>query len=180
MGAFALLYLKRFGSWLIGLPLYVWVILALSVALWVSDARRQEAQDLADARQATIVAMENAAKDVPEQAQKIVEVEVVKYRDRIQYIKSEAHVIEKQVPIYIPADTPALPGGFRLLHDAAAQGRAIADNASGHDAAPVPVETAALTIAENYSSCLQDKERLAFFQSAWKQLEERYGTIAVD
>lgn len=157
-------------------PLWAWAIAVLLVCLYGSNNRREAAEALAADRQAIIVAMEAEAAKVVPQAKEIVTVEVVKYQDRIKYIKGEAHVIEKQVPIYLPADTPDLPGGFRLLHDAAAQGRAIAEGASGNEAAPVPAQTVALTVTENYASCLQDKERLRFYQQLYDKLEIVYGS----
>jgi hypothetical protein len=77
-----------------------------------------------------------------------------------KYVKVLVHdgvvteTIVKEVPVYVPASTPDLPGGFRVLHDASAAG-VIPDPAAIADAAPVPVADAAKTIAQNYGSCRQ-------------------------
>ncbi len=180
MNPFVIKYAGKAVGFLASVPKLFWICLILCLGWHITANKLETAQQLAADRLVVIKDLEKAAKEVPKVAQKTVEVEVVKYRDRVQYIKGEARVIEKQVPIYIPAGTPDLPGGFRLLHDAAAQGRSIAGDPAGNEGSPVPVETAALTIADNYQSCLIDKEKLAFFQRMWAKLEEQYGVIGVD
>jgi hypothetical protein len=78
-------------------------------------------------------------------------------------IKTVTQEVIREVPIYIPAATPPLPGGFRVLHDAAATGTPIDPAAtsgaevrpSGPEAAapaPVPVTEAAEVVIENYGA----------------------------
>ncbi len=66
-------------------------------------------------------------------------------------IKTITKEVIREVKVLVPADAPPLPGGWRLLHDAAAQG-APADTspASRADAAPVPAQDAAAVVVENY------------------------------
>jgi hypothetical protein len=77
-----------------------------------------------------------------------------------KYVKVLVHdgvvteTITKEVPVYVPASTPDLPGGFRVLHDAAAAG-VIPDPASIPDAAPAPAGDVARTVVANYGSCRQ-------------------------
>ena len=58
-----------------------------------------------------------------------------------------------------------MPGGFRVLHDAAAHG-VIPDPARIADAAPVPAAAAAGTVAGNYGTCIENAQRLTDLQ-AW-------------
>jgi hypothetical protein len=80
-------------------------------------------------------------------------------------IRVVTSVIRERVEVYVPSDTPDLPAGWRVLHDAAATGREPDPSATGGpDATPVPAKTAAETVAENYGSCREDQERLRLLQ----------------
>lgn len=54
------------------------------------------------------------------------------YLDRVTTVKEKGDVIVKQVPVYIPADSCALPAGYRILHDSAAKG-VVPDSLDGVD-----------------------------------------------
>lgn len=71
-------------------------------------------------------------------------------RKRIVTITKE---VIREIPVYIPASTPALPGGFRLLHDAAATGVPLPSPASQPAPAPVAAAAAAETVIDNYAAC---------------------------
>ena len=77
--------------------------------------------------------------------------------------------IIKEVDRYVPNSLPMLPPGFRLLHDAAAAGEAIDDTRLA-DAAPVAPRTLAETLAKNYASCNDDKQRLSILQDIIRTL----------
>lgn len=84
-------------------------------------------------------------------------------------IKVKGDEIIKQIPIYIPIDTPDLPGGFRLLHDAAATNTPIS---SGHPPGEtVPVKDATETVSQNYGQCLIWREKLLGWQLWYQQNE---------
>lgn len=72
--------------------------------------------------------------------------------------------IIEQVDKNVPSTLPMLPGGFRLLHDAAAAGQKIDDTAKA-DADPVAPGTVAKTIARNYQSGREDKTNLEDLQA---------------
>ena len=108
----------------------------------------------------------------------ITEKVVVKYRDRIKVIVREGAEVIRYVDRLIPAATPDLPGGWRVLHDAAASGR-FPDAPGGIDAAgaaPVPVAIAAETLAENYQSCRANAEQLTALQE-WVSLQHHLEEI---
>lgn len=86
------------------------------------------------------------------------------YVDRVQVIREQGKTIIKKVPQYVPSNTPPLPPGWRLLHDAAASGSALPDTPSLADVAPVGADTAAVTVAENYASCRQAIEQVKAWQ----------------
>lgn len=71
--------------------------------------------------------------------------------------------IIKEVPVYVPSDTPDLPGGFRVHHDAAAIGE-LPDPARVADAPAVPAQDVAATLAENYLVCRATAEQLTALQ----------------
>jgi len=88
---------------------------------------------------------------------------VTKYVESIRIIKEKGKTITNEVPIYVPYDSCTLPGGFRVLHDAAASNE-FPDAASITDAASVDAQVAATTVVENYSTCYEIREQLISLQ----------------
>ena len=97
------------------------------------------------------------------QGAKATERVVTQYVDRVQVVAGRTKTIIKEVPIYVPADSPSLPPGFRVLHDAAATGE-LPDPARIADAAPVPAQDAAETIVSNYGTCAETAEQVIALQ----------------
>lgn len=83
----------------------------------------------------------------------------LKFAPALTQIRTVTKETIRYVPQFVRADGCSLPGGFRVLHDAAAQGR-IPDPAGIPDAAAVPARDAAATIASNYGACRETSERL--------------------
>lgn len=71
--------------------------------------------------------------------------------------------IIKEVPTYVKTTDCPMPGGFRVLHDAAANGE-LPDPARVADAAPAAAATVATTIADNYGTCQETAARLSGLQ----------------
>lgn len=86
------------------------------------------------------------------------------YVDRIKVIREKGDAIVRAVPVFVPAGAAELPGGFRLLHDAAASGVAIPAAAGIADAAPVDAQAAAFTVLGNYAEYHVVAERLISLQ----------------
>jgi hypothetical protein len=84
----------------------------------------------------------------------------VESKARIQTVTKE---IIREVPVLVPAGTPPLPGGWRVLHDAAATGTPPAPP-GGPDEAPVPAAEAAETVVENYGVCRDTADQLEKLQ----------------
>lgn len=149
-------------------PYRVLAIIALAVALvgfgWVKGASQVRAEwDAAISKQAIQVA------EVKQRQAEATARVVTKYVDRIQVVRETGDSIIKEVPKYVPSDSPYLPAGFRLLHDAAAGGYPV--SAISADAAAVPAETAAETVVGNYTVCRENSERLASLQE-WVRSQE--------
>lgn len=81
----------------------------------------------------------------------------------VTQIRTVYKTITKEVPVYVPSDSCILPSGFRVLHDAAANGE-VPDPSRIPDAATVPAQDAAATIAENYGACREIVQRLTDLQ----------------
>lgn len=77
------------------------------------------------------------------------------YQDRVITIREKGDAIVREVPVFVPAGSPDLPGGWRLLHDAAARGEPVPDAADIPDAASVPAQDAASTVAANYAQHIE-------------------------
>jgi len=80
--------------------------------------------------------------------------------ERIRTITKET---VREVPVRISPDACPLPGGWRVLHDAAAEGTDPAP-AGGLDAAPVAPQDAAGTVIENYGQYHDLADRLTKLQ----------------
>jgi hypothetical protein len=94
-----------------------------------------------------------------EKGEEIAEVVVVK---EVQTRTVYRNIIKK-VTEYVPSDACHLPPGWRLLHDAAAEGRD-PEPAGSPNAAPVAPQDAAETVIDNYESCRINAERLSGLQ----------------
>lgn len=99
---------------------------------------------------------------------------VIEYRDRVKVIKEKGDEIVKKEFVYVPLDSPLLASGVRVFHDSAASG-VMPDDPIRAIAASDPVETSALmeTVAENYTACRTDQERLASLQKLVSYLGEK-------
>jgi len=82
--------------------------------------------------------------------------------DQVRIVTVTKELI-REIPKLIPAGSPALPAGFSVLHDSAAHG-VLPDPAGPADAAPVDLEVAAETVADNYGSCLDNTSKLERLQ----------------
>lgn len=106
------------------------------------------------------------------QAQTTTQV-VTRYVDRARVVKERGKDIIKEVPIYVSSSSACdLPGGFRVLHDAAASQSEFPDPTRAVDARPASVEDVAATVAENYTTYHEVSEQLMALQSWVKQQEQ--------
>lgn len=140
-----------------------WLLyLALAGALWAGYAAWREHQRELGREQirAEFARQAKAADHKREVITQYVDREVVKVVEQIAVV---TETITKEVPVYVPLDSPALPGGFRVLHDAAARGQ-VPDPAAIPDAAAVAAQDAAAIVAANYGACLENTERLKAWQ----------------
>ena len=95
---------------------------------------------------------------------------VTEYVDRIVYVKGKTNEVIKEIPVYIPADS-ILPGGFRLLHDAAVRSE-FPEPAGNTDASPVNTQDVARTVVENYGTYHEVREQLVNLQTWIRQQQE--------
>ena len=77
--------------------------------------------------------------------------------------------ILKDRPVYVKDTDCPLTGGFRVLHDAAANGE-VPDPSAIPDAAPTPAAAVADTVATNYGICLKIRADLISLQS-WAEAQ---------
>jgi hypothetical protein len=154
----ALAFLKLAGGWLLGvlrsLPWWAWLVVALLAAGWLYG-ERQHVQGAAEVQArwdaaATIEAQQR--RDLEVKQDKVTTKVEIQYRDRVQTVKVKGDTIIKEIVRYVPIDSPDLPPGFRVLHDAAAANE-LPDPAGIAYAAPVPAATVAETVAANYTGC---------------------------
>lgn len=111
-------------------------------------------------------AIETVVHKQAEEQQKVVTRYLTQYVERAAEERVVYRDIVKEVPVYVSTDLPVLPAGMRVLHDAAATGRALPEtgNSPSTDAAPVTPQDLARTVVENYASCREDQGRLEALQ----------------
>lgn len=145
-------------SWLARIVARLLLALSLVAVGWVRGATgvqtRWDAERAARTQHVAIVKVRQA--DATFQV-------ITRYVDRIRTVQVAGNTIIQEVPRYVPLDSPALPGGWRLLHDAAARGEP-ADAARSADAPPVSAQDAATTVANNYLACHEQAEQLIALQ----------------
>lgn len=88
----------------------------------------------------------------------------IQYIDRVKVIKEKGDAIVREIPVFVPAGSGQLGGGFRLLHDAAANGGPVPDAAGIAHAAPVPAQDVAATVLVNYPGAHETAARLTALQ----------------
>ena len=136
-------------------------VLAAVVFLFVGGCRfggvRVQAKWDAANKDAEIVAAHVEAKQAAVTTQVVTE-----YVDRIKVVRQRGADVVKEVTKYVPSDSCPLPGGFRLLHDAAARGVPLGPGVT--DARAVPAQDAAATVTSNYSTCLEMRTQLIALQ----------------
>jgi hypothetical protein len=131
------------------------------------EAATQKLWDAAKASaQATADGLTNASQNVTTQVE-------IRYVDKIVTVREKGDVVIREVPVYIPASSCPLPGGFRLLHDAAAT-NTIPEATRIPYAAPVPAQDATRTVAENYRTCHEVRVNLEALQGWVKDQRQVY------
>lgn len=125
-----------------------------------------------DGREALLTEQFKVAGQVVKRQEKVTERVVVEYRDVVRVVKEKGEEVIREVEKLVPADGCVLDGGFRVLHDAAADGRLPSAAGGAHGpAAPVDQVAAAETVAVNYLACHQNAEQLKALQG-WVQKQQ--------
>lgn len=117
--------------------------------------------------------MLNAAQTAQQQAEVSTQT-VVQYVDRVQIVREKGAAITKEVKVYVPSNSCALPGSFRLLHDAAATNSALPATTGGVDAPTVNAQDLAETVTNNYTTCHEIREQLTALQN-WVRAQASLG-----
>lgn len=154
------------------LPPWVWALAALAVVAGVLGyGHMREREGVSKGRQAVQAEWDEAVdrgreevERLKAEAGKVTTVVETKYVDRVVTIREKGDAIVREVPVFVPAGSCDLHGGFRLLHDAAASAGPVPEAASIPDAAPVPAQTATATVAGNYAICHENAARLTSLQ----------------
>jgi len=142
-------------TFLIGLAL------SLAAAIFISFGLRKHDQ------QVIAVAQQEQTAQVVEKVAAVEAVVLPAHAEAKVRIQTVTKEIVREVPVYVPVGTCALPPGWRVLHDAAAAGE-VPYPSGIPDAAPVDPQAAASAVADNYGTCHQNAEQLRALQQ-WLQ-----------
>lgn len=158
-------FLKPFWNVLKSIPWRAWVgFVAFLVGVLLVFAYGNYREDKGASRvqgywDASTAQYEDALRKEKERQSKVEIQTVTEYVYRDREIRVKGDTIIQKVPVYVPVDSPDLPGGWRLLHDAAA--RNVLPEAPGSvQAFPVSAQDAARTVVSNYTSCHAELEKL--------------------
>lgn len=124
---------------------------------WRHDAQR--AEELAEAQRINIKRESVSAE---------VGAKTVAAAERIRTV-TRTQIVE--VPTYVSANDCLLSPGFRMLHDAAAEGE-LPDPSGIADAAAVPAPDLAQTVVSNYGACTEQARRLSDLQD-WIRMQQK-------
>lgn len=169
--------LKAIGSAAKSVPWRAWLalgaFLALALAFYLyGEHREARGEAKVEKEWAESIARGKRRLDELKAKQSKVTVKVeTRYLDRVKVIREKGQTIVREVKVFVPADSCELPGGFRLLHDAAAS-NTLPDPAGIPDAAAVPAQAAAATVADNYAACHESAERLTSLQDWVRRQQE--------
>ena len=149
----------------------------LAIHVAVSDQKKEDQASFQKQIAAERAAYDKEVAALKAKQQDVITKTVVEYRDRIKVVKEKGDEIVKQVPVYVPMDSPLLGSGVRVFHDAAASG-VVPDDPIRAIAAADPVETSTLlsTVAGNYESCRENAARLVALQKIVSSLAVSKGT----
>lgn len=142
----------------------VMVLAGLFTAGWVNGRNHNERQ-----WQARIAAQQRHVEQVQSKQAAAAAQVVTQYVDRVRVVHEAGATITKEIPVYVSRDACPLPGGFRVLHDAAATGQP-PDPTRPVDASPVAVDDAAETVTGNYEACRANAEQLTALQDWVRQM----------
>jgi hypothetical protein len=138
--------------------LYAGIVLVAFGAGWLGNGWRLNA-DIADQR----LTIANQAETLRLASQHKINQTATKFAEKAAKDRVVTQTIIREVEKYVPSTAPVLSGDFRVFHDAAAAGQEI-DDTKRANAAPVKAQTVAATVADNYSACLYDQQRLTALQ----------------
>ena len=152
------------------IPWQLWLRAGVLLSVWLYGRWQfeQGQQDVQDRWNISIEEGKKLLKELEGKTGKVNTVIETKYVDRIKVVHEKAKTIIKEIPVYIPVDSPDLPSGFRVLHDAAAASE-VPDRSRITTAATVPVATATETIVTNYETCHQWREQVLGWQEWYRE-----------
>ncbi len=150
------------------LGLAAFALLMLAGAGWKChlEGRRSGAAEVRAQWEAQAIAIERVAHERASENQRVITKVVTRFVEKAAQERVIVRDQIREVENYVPSTLPVLPGDFRVFHDAAATGLPLpgADDPGRAGAATVKSETVAVTVAENYAGCREDRRRLEALQ----------------
>lgn len=129
------------------------------------------ADHIGDKREAQVVARyAKQAKDADDKREALGAPIAARQQATQEKIRTVFKTIIKEVPTYVSINDCPMSPGFRVFHDAAANGE-VPDASRIADAAAVPAPDVANTTAENYRTCHANSARLTDLQ-AWVRAQQ--------
>lgn len=147
-----------------------WLMLLAAVAA-LTLAYFAWADHIGDKREAQVRAQYQKQADEANAKREAISAPVAAKEQKAQdKIRTVFKTIIKEVPTYVSINDCLMSPGFRVFHDAAANGE-VPDPSRIADAAAVPADAVANTVAENYGTCHQTAARLTGLQE-WVRAQE--------
>lgn len=147
-----------------------WIILAIALAALAAGvlALEKHIESIGYARAQTEYAAQ--AKKIDSDRTAVAAPIESKHEAAVVKIQTVTKTILKDRIVYVKATDCPMPGGFRVLHDAAANG-IIPDATTIPNASAVPASDVADTVAANYGVCQEIRQRLTDLQ-VWVRTQQ--------
>lgn len=165
------MYLSVLFGLLKKIPYQLWLLVGVLLTFWLYGVwqYQQGQKDVQDKWDESRKLGQAIVEDLKLRANAVITVVEHRVTTETKVIRERGDVIIKEVPIYIPADTPDLPGGFRLLHDAAATST-LPERSRLPSAEAVRVEDVTVTLTQNYGQCNEWRTQLLGWQEWYREL----------
>ena len=129
-----------------------------------------------------VAALEEKVKVAESESKKVVTVIQEKVVEKVKYVQGKTKTIVKKVPVYITREVDRqypVPESFVVLHDAAAGATEVpvgAEDFTGRTS-EVKISEVAATVADNYGTCNEIREKLIGWQEWYKKQKEIYDRV---
>lgn len=147
-----------------------WILAAITLVVVVAGGYLIEQRIEQRGYDRAVLAYEKQAKKADDKREAIAAPITAAAEKEVIRIVTVTKTIKKEIPVYVKATDCPMSGGFRVLHDAAANGE-VPDPARIPDAAPASAQDVADAVTDNYGTCQLIRSQLIHLQD-WVRAQQ--------